>query len=122
MGRTSAVPARSARFSSAGHLNLPVWRQKRGITLEHIAERTKISMRFLRAIEDGEYEKLPGGIFATSYLRQYADVIGFEEAELLGHYNSIVNPSAAPKPSEPEDSHRGILDRWLRVSAPLQRP
>src|ERR1700690_2375142 len=119
MGRTTSAPARSLRFSSAGHLNLSVWRQKRGVTLEQIAERTKISMRFLRAIEDGEYEKLPGGIFATSYLRQYAAAISFEESELLGHYNAILNPSASQKASVPEEGHRGILDRWLRVSGPL---
>jgi cytoskeletal protein RodZ len=101
---------------------LSVLREKRGVTLEQIAERTKISMRFLRAIEEGEYVKLPGGIFATSYLRQYAAVIGFEEAELLDHYNAIVNPSALPNTGQPEASPRGILERWLRVPAPLQRP
>ncbi|HTP87533.1 MAG TPA: helix-turn-helix transcriptional regulator [Bryobacteraceae bacterium] len=110
------------RFSSEGHLNLPVWRQKRSVTLEEIAEKTKISMRFLRAIEDGEYEKLPGGIFATSYLRQYAASVGFEEAELLRHYQNAMNPSAAQRNGESEEDHRGILERWLRVPAPLQRP
>lgn len=119
MGRTTPGPVRSVRFSAAAHLNLSGWRQKRGVTLEQIAEKTKISMRFLRAIEDGEYDKLPGGIFATSYLRQYAAVIGFEESELVGHYNAIVNPAAPPAASIREDNHRGILERWLRVSAPL---
>lgn len=122
MGRTTSVPARSVRFSATRHLNLPVWRQKRGVTLEQIAERTKISMRFLRAIEGGEYEKLPGGIFATSYLRQYAEVIGFEEAELLQHYNTVVSPPVAPESRPAEDNPRGILERWLRVAAPPQRP
>jgi cytoskeletal protein RodZ len=109
------------RFSAAGHLNLSVWRQKRGVTLEQIAEKTKISMRFLRAIEDGEYDKLPGGIFATSYLRQYAEVIGFEESELLGHYKTT-SDVPAHRGSDSQESPRGILDRWLRVPAPLQRP
>ena len=122
MGRATSSSPRSSRFSSAGHLNLSVWRQKRGVTLEQIAERTKISMRFLRAIEDGEYEKLPGGIFATSYLRQYAAAISFEESELLRDYDTLLNPAASQKPNIQEDSHRGILDRWLRVPAPLQRP
>ena len=82
MGRPTSLPTYPARFSAAGHLNLSVCREKRGVTLEQIAERTKISMRFLRAIEEGEYVKLPGGIFATSYLRQYAAVIeSFSGAE-----------------------------------------
>lgn len=122
MGRTTSAPARAVRFSAAGHLNLSVWRQKRGVTLEQIAEKTKISMRFLRAIEDGEYEKLPGGIFATSYLRQYAAAISFEESELLGHYNTLVNPAPSQKVAAPDSAHRGILERWLGAPAPLQRP
>jgi cytoskeletal protein RodZ len=101
-------------------LNLCARRQKRGVTLEQIAEKTKISMRFLRAIEDGEYEKLPGGIFAKSYLRQYASVIGLEEAELLDHYSAIVTPVVAPETNPRDEAHRGILERWL--IAPLQRP
>ena len=120
MGMTTSIPARAARAYSAGrHLNLCAWRQKRGVSLEQIAEKTKISIRFLRAIEDGEYEKLPGGIFAKSYLRQYAAVIGFEEAELLGHYSAAVEPVAPIQSNSRQEHHRGILERWL--IAPLQR-
>ena len=61
-------------------------RQRRGVSLEQIAETTKISIRFLRAIESEEYEKLPGGIFTTSYLRQYASAVGVEESRLLAYY------------------------------------
>jgi cytoskeletal protein RodZ len=122
MGRVTTFPARSVRRSSAAQLNLSACRQSSGVTLDRIAEETKISKRFLQAIEDGEYEKLPGGIFATSYLRQYAAMIGFEESELLAHYNAIVNPVAPPVASKHEDGHRGLLERWLRVPAPLQRP
>jgi cytoskeletal protein RodZ len=64
-------------------LNLPVRRAKTGITLERIAEETKISTRFLRAIEDEEFDKLPGGVFTTSYLRQYAAAIGIDAGELV---------------------------------------
>ena len=54
------------------------------VTLEEIAEVTKISKRFLEAIERGAYGELPGGVFTTSYIRQYAAMIDFDSGEILG--------------------------------------
>ncbi len=106
-----------ARRATTEYLNLSKFRQDTGLTLEQIAERTKISMRFLRAIEDGDYEKLPGGIFTTSYLRQYAAAIGFGESELMEHFNRKM----APPPEEAANAvPRNRLDRWFRINAAAQ--
>ncbi|HYP07810.1 MAG TPA: helix-turn-helix transcriptional regulator [Bryobacteraceae bacterium] len=70
-------------------LRLEELRKRRGISLEQISDRTKIGTQFLRAIETEEFEKLPGGVFNTSYIRQYAVAIGFSEQELLGQYASF---------------------------------
>ncbi|MGD0014627.1 MAG: helix-turn-helix transcriptional regulator [Bryobacteraceae bacterium] len=72
------------------HLDLAAFREHKGISLRHIADTTKISMRFLKAIEEGDFEQLPGGIYSSSYIRQYAREIGFEEGKLLAHYHSLV--------------------------------
>jgi cytoskeleton protein RodZ len=69
-------------------LGLASIRRNRGLSLEQIAQNTKISMRSLRAIELGEFKKLPGGIYNTSYIKQYARAIDFDEAELLAYYHS----------------------------------
>ena len=61
-------------------------RKRAGVSLETISERTKICTRYLRAIESEEFEKLPGGVFSTSWIRQYALAIGFDEKELLALY------------------------------------
>ncbi len=66
-----------------------------GVTLDQIAESSKISMRFLRAIEAEEYKILPGGIFARSYIRQYAAAIGFDEEELLARYQRTIGDNGA---------------------------
>jgi transcriptional regulator with XRE-family HTH domain len=50
-------------------------RQSKGLTLEQIADTTKISMRYLRAIEEGRLAVLPGGVYTINYLRQYAAAI-----------------------------------------------
>ena len=47
-------------------------RLKRNLDLEEISRELKISRRFLEAIEDDQYDKLPGGVFAKSFVRQYA--------------------------------------------------
>ena len=55
--------------------DLVLIRQSRGLTLEQIANSTKISMRYLRAIEEGRLAVLPGGVYSTNYLRQYEEAI-----------------------------------------------
>jgi cytoskeletal protein RodZ len=62
-------------------------RRKRGISLEEISRSTRIGMRYLLAIEAGEFEKLPGGVYDTSYIRQYAKSIDYDEFALLAHYS-----------------------------------
>ena len=81
---TNMTSVQSLRAGAARPLELRAFRLNRGLSLESIAETTKISSRFLQAIEDGQYSLLPGGIFNTSYLRQYAAAVGYEEAILLG--------------------------------------
>src|ERR1039457_4714312 len=67
-------------------LGLATIRRNRGISLEQIAESTKISIRSLEAIEQGDFRKLPGGIYSTSYIRQYARAIEYDECALIAFY------------------------------------
>jgi len=58
-------------------------REMRGVSLEEISIATKISIRFLQAIEDEELSKLPGGIFTRSFVRTYARYLGLDEERVL---------------------------------------
>ncbi len=80
-------------------LSLSTIRKNRGITLQQIAESTKISIRSLEAIEQGEFRKLPGGIYNTSYIRQYARAIDFDESVILAAYYRRY-ASANPQPEQ----------------------
>jgi cytoskeletal protein RodZ len=92
--------------------NLAAIRERRGISLKEIEQETKISCRFLRAIEAGNFDELPGGIFNVSYIRQYARKIDFNEEELLAKYRQAIGgpdpliPSKGndddPKPQSPD--------------------
>ena len=81
-------------------LGLATIRRNRGISLEQIAESTKISVRSLQAIERGEFRKLPGGIYNTSYIRQYARAIDYDESMLLDFYHEKMSGDAARAPSQ----------------------
>ena len=81
----------------APQLNLARARERRGISLKQISESTKISVRFLQAIESEEFDQLPGGIFSTSYIRQYAQQVGVEEARVLAVYNGRMGVQPHPE-------------------------
>jgi cytoskeletal protein RodZ len=78
-----------------GVLGLSKIRRNRGISLEQIAQSTKIGVRSLEAIEQGDFAKLPGGIYNTSYIKQYARAIDYDESALLAVYQKAVSATAA---------------------------
>src|SRR5437588_5968400 len=89
-----------------GVLGLSTIRRNRGISLEQIADSTKISIRSLEAIEQGDFRKLPGGIYNTSYIKQYARAIDFDESTLLAAYHLDLerrepSPAVGPKRDRP---------------------
>ena len=48
----------------------------REISLREIAERTKISLRYLEALEEDRFDLLPAPVFAQGFLREYARYVG----------------------------------------------
>jgi len=70
-------------------------RQKRNLELDQISRELKISQKFLEAIEDDQFDKLPRGVFAKSFVRQYARLLGLDEDELAGEVQRAVEPVAA---------------------------
>jgi len=67
-------------------------RLRRNLALDQISNELKISARFLGAIEAGEYNKLPGGVFIKSFVRQYARLLGLDEEELAGQVQRMLEP------------------------------
>ena len=98
-------------MAEIGILGVKTWRQGKGISLESIAASTKLSVRQLDAIEAGDFKRLPGGIYTTNYIRQYAKAIGFDETDLLAYYNDACNPAG--------DQERGSPPSRSRISNPL---
>jgi len=65
-------------------------REKLGVSLEVIAEMTKVRLLFLRAIEDDEVEKVPSLIFLKGFLRAYAQSIGLDVDIVANRYLSRI--------------------------------
>ena len=78
-------------------------REAKGISLQQIAEVTKISVGALRAIETGHFEQLPGGVYSISYIKQYARHIGVPEQDLLTQYNAKMGVLPASPVEEPPE-------------------
>ncbi len=67
-------------------VNLRKERELRGVSLREIADSTKISVRFLDAIEHDRIEVLPGGLFPRAFVRQYARHLGLDAERLVAEF------------------------------------
>jgi cytoskeletal protein RodZ len=67
-------------------IDLAALRRQKGLSLTEIASETKIGVTYLSAIEQGQFAKLPGGIYSISYIRQYARAIECDEDSILDSY------------------------------------
>ena len=101
----------------SGWPSLAEIRRSRKISLETIAAETRIRLDYLKAIESGDFGKLPGGIYTTSYIRQYARLIDFPEHDLVAMFVAATAESTVPQSQGREEtprwSARPRLLRWL---------
>lgn len=83
-------------------------RERRGITLRQIADHTKISMSALEALERNDASRLPGGIFARSFVRSYAAEVGLDPDatvdDFLDRFSddvrfAVISGTALPEPA-----------------------
>ncbi len=70
-------------------------RQRLNLDLEQVARETKINRRLLEAIEAEDFDRLPGGVFTRSFVRQYARVLGLDEDEIAAELQRNIQPQEA---------------------------
>ncbi|HFK1756878.1 helix-turn-helix domain-containing protein [Bacillus cereus ATCC 10876] len=68
-------------------------REAKGLTIDQLHEITKIQKRHLVAIEEGNYDVLPGAFYARAFIKQYADAVGLNGEELLVEHQSTIPQS-----------------------------
>ena len=62
-------------------------RQAKKLKLKPVAQKLKINYRYLKALEKGDYQKLPDGIYGKNFLREYAQFLGLDYQSLLAAYD-----------------------------------
>jgi cytoskeleton protein RodZ len=70
-------------------------RERRQVSIETICEETKVSSRHLHALEAGEYDELPGGVFRKGIVRSYLGALGLEENPWIERFEASLRESGA---------------------------
>ena len=73
-------------------------REARGISLEQIAEQTRISERHLELIEQDKFSELPARTYAYGFSRSYARALGLDEGEIVNDLRAELDNILAGRP------------------------
>src|SRR5690348_8598494 len=82
-------------------------RLRRNLDLDRVSRETKINVKMLEAIEAEDFDRLPGGVFTRSFVRQYARLLGLDEEEILAELQRDLKPVSPPVlegPSAPPEN------------------
>src|SRR5580700_6945310 len=78
-------------------------REMREVSLKEVTTATRIGPRFLEALENEEWDKLPGGIFNRGFVRSIARYLGLDEENLLAEYDMARGEQSLPVPQAYEN-------------------
>ena len=92
-------------------------REMRGVSLEEISTATRISTRFLDALETEQWDRLPGGVFNRGFVRAVAHFLGLDEEALIAEYAMATNdrPEVAVWADRPPVKPRRRGRAWVAV-------
>ena len=71
-------------------------RERRKVSIEKICEETKVASRHLLALEAGEYEALPGGVFRKGIVRSYLAALQLDEVPWIERFEASLRESGTP--------------------------
>jgi cytoskeleton protein RodZ len=75
-------------------------REQRGLSLRDVAQKTRISVRWLEALEEARLDGLPAVVFVSGYLRSYARAVGLDGPSLISRYHALLRERGEPAPSD----------------------
>src|SRR6266852_1994446 len=78
-------------------------REMREVSLNEVTVATRIATKFLEALENQDWEKLPGGVFNRGFVRTIARYLGLDEEHLLAEYDLAHGEQAGEVPATREN-------------------
>jgi len=91
-------------------------REMREVTVEELTKGTRIGPRFLDALENEQWDKLPGGVFGRGFVRSIARYLGLDEQSLLGEYDLARGEQKHEAPA-PYENRLPSPPKWIPVLA-----
>lgn len=91
-------------------------RERRGVTLQAIAQATKISASLFAALERGDCSRWPAGVYSRAYVRAYAEAIGLDPEEVVEDFSAAFVETAHPESFEKPAGRRVKAVGALRLS------
>ncbi|TME13416.1 MAG: hypothetical protein E6I65_00650 [Chloroflexi bacterium] len=74
-------------------------REHKGVDLVRAERDTKIRVRYLSALESGDYRDLPGAVYTKGFLRNYAIYLGLDPEDVLRQWRRERGEATAPEPA-----------------------
>ena len=93
-------------------------RELREVSPNEVVVATRISLRFLQALENEDWDKLPGGIFNRGFVRAIAQYLGLDEEDLLAEYD-LAHGDQSSEAQLAEESRIPAPPRWIPVALAL---
>lgn len=97
-------------------------RTARGITLDAAAEALNIRSMYIEAIENNQFEAIPGEVYRIGFLRSYANLLGVSADKLVERYKQhyqVINPVEASRPKLRPIYEKRHHVHWFLIAIPL---
>lgn len=94
-------------------------RTRHKIDIRAVEQATKIRIKYLRALENEEWDVLPGPAYARGFLRTYAQFLGLDADALVDEYRRTVE--TALRSEQPYSLGEPVLERRVRAGAEPRR-
>ena len=102
-------------------------REKKGLTIESLEKKTRIVSRYIEALENNEFDKLPGEIYVKGFIKTISDKLLLDSDKVLERYNLQINEDRfeedlyksdkSAKPTKKEKESKAKKEKKIEDSA-----
>lgn len=97
-------------------------REAMGIDLREAAQQTRISINYLKALEEEDFSKLPGEVFVRGFLKSYGRFLRLEESEVVKRYADL-KPQTMTPPAPPAEGEKAtVISEQGKAKKPREAP